>query len=614
MIIICKLQFILYLCIEIYTTTNYFIYSQKHFLMKKLFTLVCALMGLTGVANAATVNDLALCKHSYVLVLDDITNNGTGAAIKRDVLFGDGFFLKVGDGKNATNKKSIDLSDETYADGRYYTNYGEYGKHLNSFRLKTGQDAVAVKLSAKSKIIILGEAHASRTPVVSKTAPTSSNFASESLIAASLNEVSANGSWECVVPDDGTYWIGSTGDYFISFLFIEANEPAGTPTVKVGDQKFEDGLWYREVTCKANKMELYGQTVPTLVTYTTDGTTPTAASPVYTDPIKCYKDMTVKFQAYANAGNNVADENFKAPGAENEAFVTFKFNAPTISAEGANVTITSEYEGAKLFNEQIKTFNDTVSYAEGATFTLSESATINAYGEIKNGEYTTFKTQSASKDVYVLNPIKEKKTITVTGGEKVLDEEATKTSTTGDVYIVKNFTISADKQDFFVKNLEGGVVLQNEYKVPDGQDIYIKMSTTNITFDVAEGDSVDVKVICSKNSCKDINDTTATNRSCYINVDGKNYGGKDLTDETITDANIVTFGLTGGTHTFQKYSGTGNILISSIEITPVEGGANAIREFKANSEKSAVMFNLAGQRVSAAKGLVIMNGKKVVLK
>ena len=40
--------------------------------MKKIFTLALALMGFAGVSNAATVDDLAVLKHSYVLVGDDV--------------------------------------------------------------------------------------------------------------------------------------------------------------------------------------------------------------------------------------------------------------------------------------------------------------------------------------------------------------------------------------------------------------------------------------------------------------------------------------------------------------------------------------------------------------
>ena len=58
--------------------------------MKKLFTLICALVGLTSSVNAATIDDVKQCKHSYVLVADEWTNNGTVRPGKGN-LFGDGF-------------------------------------------------------------------------------------------------------------------------------------------------------------------------------------------------------------------------------------------------------------------------------------------------------------------------------------------------------------------------------------------------------------------------------------------------------------------------------------------------------------------------------------------
>jgi hypothetical protein len=228
----------------------------------------------------------------------------------------------------------------------------------------------------------------------------------------------------------------------------------------------------------------------------------------------------------------------------------------------------------------------------------------------------------------VLNPIKEKKTIVVTTGTAVIDEEATATSTTGPVYKVEGGAISADKKDFFVKNLTFAVLKDDkaQYQI-DGKEIYIQMSNTNITFQVAEGDSVDVKVICSKNSCKNLEAEDAAadklvngctpDRSCYVNVSGTNYchldadGGVAADLKLHSEANVITFGLKAGTHTFQKYSGTGNILISSIEITPILADPSGIATVKNEVAKSAT-FNLAGQKVSNNfKGIIVKDGKKI---
>ena len=590
--------------------------------MKKLFTLICALVGLTSSVNAAKIDDVKVCKHSYVLVADEWTNNGTVRPGKGN-LFGDGFFLDVTGGSVATNKGMSDpgeiLKDEAGAptgELRYgeafAAKYGEYGAHYNSLRLKKAQDVIAMKVTAGSKLIFLIQGNnksgtSARIPCI----------ATDAKLTKPLNEkpgedfpaTPAGFFYEWTAKDDYTIYIGSyNGDMFVGYIIVEANEAPGTPSVKVGNQIFENGLWYREVTCKPNTYELFGEKFNTVVTYTTDGTTPTADSPKYTEPIKCYKEQTVKFQAFIDY-NGVGSADEECPGAENEGIVSFSFNAPKISAEGGNVTITSEYEGAQNFYKYGE-----ADYAEGSSLTLSESATVTAMSKIVNGSYATFETASTSKDVYVLNPIAEEKIITVSG-TAVVDEEATETSTTGTIYKIEDGAITADKMDFFVKNLEFGAISNAsaaaQYQVPAGQEAYIKMNATNISFLVAEGDSVNVHVICSKNSCKNIDAEEAKDRQCMVNVDGTTYGCADMLTGTydITDAdgnvvetlptNEIKFGLAAGIHTFKKFSGTGNILISSIKITPVKGtGINAVN----------------GENKAAKNGKFIKNNRVVIVK
>ena len=589
--------------------------------MKKLFTLICALVGLTSSVNAAKIDDVKVCKHSYVLVADEWTNNGTVRPGKGN-LFGDGFFLDVTGGSVATNKGNSDpgeiLKDETGAptgelryDAAFAAKYGEYGAHYNSLRLKNAQDVIAMKVTAGSKLIFLIQGNnksgtSARIPCIATDAKLTKPLNEKP--GADFPAVPAGFLYEWTAQDDYTIYIGSyNGDMFVGYIIVEANEAPGTPSVKVGNQTFDNGLWYREVICKPNTYELFGEKFNTVVTYTTDGTTPKADSPKYTEPIKCYKEQTVKFQAFVDYGDgNPADI---CEGADNDGIVSFSFNAPTISAEGGNVTITSEYEGAQNFYKYGE-----ADYAEGNSLTLSESATVTAMSKIKNGDYATFETASTSKDVYVLNPIAEEKIITVSG-TAVVDEEATATSTTGTIYKIEDGAITADKMDFFVKNLEFGAIANAstaaQYQVPAGQEAYIKMNATNISFLVAEGDSVNVHVICSKNSCKNIDAEEAKDRQCMVNVDGTTYGCADMLTGTydITDAdgnvvetlptNEIKFGLAAGIHTFQKFSGTGNILISSIKITPVKGtGINAVN----------------GENKVANNGKFIKNNRVVIVK
>ena len=643
--------------------------------MKKIFTLICALMGFAGVANAATVDDIAVCKHSYVLVCDQL-----GSRPGKGVLFGNDHFLDVkSGGTTATNKGQVDLSVLNEADDNHVTQYivdkygADYaGPHYNWLRLKNQQDMIALKLTAKSKIIIFEQGN-NKTGTAARIPRISTDEAQSNSLNAAPGEdhptTDAGFRWEFTVDDDGLYYLGSyNGDMFISFIIIEANEAPGTPTVKVGDQTFEGGLWFREVTCKANDMVEEGSTekIPTVVTYTTDGSAPTAESPIYKDPIKCYQNMTVKFQAFMDLGDGKPSADFICDGADNDGNVNFVFDAPSIDADGATFTITSPY--AEQNGSNYYKLGDGEEVA-GNGATLTESATVTAYTKITNGDYATFTTKATTKDVYVLNPIKEKKTIAITAGTAVVDEEATASSTTGTIYKIEGGAISADKMDFFVKDLTFGVLANADeakakYQVPAGQEAYIQMSNTNITFLVAAGDEVNVKVICSKNACKNIDaddaaedklvDGCTPDRSCYVNVSGTNYCAKDAEGKAVCDqklypgvANIIEFSLKGGKttkqnvkdaegndvvgedgkaiqedvftpentiYTFQKYSGTGAILVSSIEITPVNAtGISTINA--AEKVSNGAIYNLAGQKVGKDfKGLVIKNGKKMIQK
>ena len=571
--------------------------------MKRLFTFALAFIGFAGAANAATVDDVATLKHSYVLVFDEYTGNGTGSRTK-GALFGDSHFLDVTGGSvNSGGKGSVDLATMTYGNGAspleylegnitpeeiaaLQEKYGEYGTHINSLRLKNTQDVISCKPTAGSVLYVFGQGNNKsgkdcRIPKFAKTAD----------LANALNDAPAE-DWgtmniyvyKFVVPGDFDgnvpLYIGSyNGDSFFSYIIIEANEAPGTPSVKVSDQTYEGGLWFREVSAKANDMTEEGSTekISTVLTYTTDGSAPTAASAIYTGPIKCYQNMTVKFQAFMDFGDHTPADDLICDGADNEANVNFSFDAPSIEVDGANIKIVSPYEGQGAIN--FYKLNGGIE-VEDSEATLTESATVTAFSKIENGTYGTFTSVSSSKDVYVLSPIKEAKTIKVVSANVVVDEEATAGSTDGStIYKVENGAISADPADFFVKNLSWAVLkdAKAKYQVPAGQEAYIQMSNTNISFLVAEGDSVTIKVTCSANSCKNIDaddaedkDAYVSDRMCYVNVSGTNYGGEDL--KLNPNGNVIEFGLKGAEggsiFTFQKYSGTGNILISSIEITP----------------------------------------------
>ena len=142
--------------------------------MKKLFTLVFALLGFAGVINAATADDVQTLKHSYVLVFDQYTSDGTGSRTK-GALFGDSHFLDVTGGSvNSGGKGSVDLATMTYGNGAspleylegnitpeeiaaLQEKYGEYGTHINSLRLKNTQDVISCKPTAGSVLYVFGQ-------------------------------------------------------------------------------------------------------------------------------------------------------------------------------------------------------------------------------------------------------------------------------------------------------------------------------------------------------------------------------------------------------------------------------------------------------------------------
>ena len=258
-----------------------------------------------------------------------------------------------------------------------------------------------MKVTAKSKVIIFYQDNNKddRYPVFAKDAALTEKYAdgvrSERCSGEEGKPAVNVRRMEWTATDDGLVYVGdNNGDMFVSYIIIEANEAPGTPTVKVGEQTYEGGLWFREVTCKANDYTMEGTEIgiPTIVTYTTDGTAPTAASPIYQSPIKCYKDMTVKFQAFYDiAGTGTPDAGCICDNADNEANVNFLFDAPTIEANGAQVTITSPYEGAENY---ILVNGDNEEKTN--SITLEESATVTAYSKIINGDYAEFTTKSTT--------------------------------------------------------------------------------------------------------------------------------------------------------------------------------------------------------------------------
>lgn len=566
--------------------------------MKKIFTLICALVGIVASGFAQTVADLEVCKHSYVLVGDDVTNVGT-EKVTNNSLFGDGYFFTPTGHDKSNKKNSFDLAEKN-EDGTYKWfngKYAEYGSHLNSLRLKKEQDVFAVKLTAKSKIIICFNGQSKVG-----TAARYPKFATDAKLENPLNEKPSAESGkvgistvEYTAPDDMTLYVGSwNGDIYVSYIIVEANEAPGTPSVKVGAQKYENGLWFREVTVKPAMVTEEGseEQFESIVTYTTDGSAPDEKSEVVpSDPIKVYKNQTLKFQAFMDLGTGLPDVEGFLSGAENEAVVSFSFDAPTLTADKGNVTVTTPYAaqgGANVITYGDKTIN-------GDNATLTESAVVSAKTVITNGTYGKFDSKSASIDALVLTPITEKQEIKPIAGEVVVDDEATAGSTDGKTYYkVENGKHNADpKYIFFKKPVFGAVTADNaKYQVPEGQEVYLQMKDNDIAIYFETAQKSLVTITASKNSCKNIDKPEdAKNLIFGVKMDDTDQQVADITadhefvngDATETlSGNVLKFFVEAGTHKITRYTGTGNIFLSSIVIEPA-GTNTGINDIEANS-------------------------------
>ena len=566
--------------------------------MKKVFTTLFAMASMALAVNAASEADIKPMLHSYVCAFNNYTGDGTVARVK-GTLFGGNYFLDVTGGSISTAKGSIDIANTTTypsvyggaeADtARLAKKYTKYGLSLNSLRLKNAQDVIAFKPTAGSVVYVFGQGN-NKTGASARVP----RFATDAKLENALNEAptddypaSSTYCYKFVVPaqfDGNTpLYIGSyNGDAFFSFIIVEANEPAGTPSVDVNNVAYDEAekLYYQEVVCTPNNYILDGDDMgETKVYYTTDGTEPTSASAEYTAPIKCYKDMTVKFQAYW--------EGEICEGANNEATVEFKFNAPALTIDGANATIATEYMNA------------------------TTSCNFAAYTVIKNGEHATWTSNTVSSPIYVLDPIKEKKVVTVVGSA-VVDEEATAADPNGNtIYVASDAKLQYNGKDadpcfYLVPDAKFSAIMADTAQI-NGQQVYLQMDKKNLTFMVAEGDSVNVKVTVSKNSHKD-----AATLQSYVNVNGTTYGHENI----ITEGNVIEFGLSAGIWSFEKYSGTGNIHVASIEIEPVatEGIQNVVAGPAIDA--NAPIYDVVGRQVTTPlkKGIYIQNGRKFIVK
>lgn len=598
--------------------------------MKKIFTLIVALVGFAGLASASTVDDIQPLKHSYVFVADDYTNNGLGARTKGG-LFGDDHFLDVTGGSVSTGKGGFDLSvvdDYGIVTADIAAKYGKTyaGSHLNSLRLKNAQDVIAFKATAGSKIIIFYQNNSKdRYPYFAKDAALANDYKTQGTKYIAYDKPGVDKAhsslarieWTVPADADGvTTYVGSKGgDMFLSYIIVEAKEDPGTPLFSVGAQQYENGRYFKTVTITPQEAE----GAETVVQYTTDGSTPTATNgTLYKEPFKVYGNTTVKavpFLGQVEEGLEVTSSDGVTP-VENEQAVSFKFNAPTIEDDGnGNVTISSEYKGGENYASYLDQ-----SDVQTSSFALTESSPVDAYTVINNGQYNgkdvEFESAHATADVYVLTALAGDETLDF--AKAAVEEDPEKTTADAVAYKFSDITKVAPKDKFYFNGTPAvGIVNEDAYKV-DNDSVYLKMSNAkNLTFKIAEGDSIDVTVVTSKNSCKNITDVETikdgvyTSLQNFVNVDGTNYGFANTPDKF---ENVIKFGLKGGVHTFQKYSGTGNILVKSISFKKVAttGIKNINAAENVNGAQKPVKVIENGRLViKSAKGTFAVDGSRL---
>jgi hypothetical protein len=160
---------------------------------------------------------------------------------------------------------------------------------------------------------------------------------------------------------------------------------ADTPTFSPGDGTEFYGSQSVTISCATSGATIY---------YTTDGTTPTTSSSVYSAPISISETTTIKAIATANG--------YTTSSVASATYTKGTVAAPTFNPDGgtftgsANVTITSATEGATIYytTDGSDPVVSRSSIANGGTVTLTESCTLKAMASI-NGENSSIVTSQS---------------------------------------------------------------------------------------------------------------------------------------------------------------------------------------------------------------------------
>jgi hypothetical protein len=170
------------------------------------------------------------------------------------------------------------------------------------------------------------------------------------------------------------------------------NQKVATPTISPSGGKFEEKV----------EVKISVATTGASIYYTTDGSTPTTSSTLYTGPFTIYKTTTVKAKAWKSGCWNPSDV------AEAVLTKMEKIATPVISPNGGSyessvkVTITCATPGVMLYYTMDGTEPTKASIKYTGPFTLTKSATIKA--KAFKVDWVTSDTAMAKFEIYVATP------------------------------------------------------------------------------------------------------------------------------------------------------------------------------------------------------------------